>query len=410
MKVKRSLKHRITRAFVLLAIILASFFCLVAYIATEVIESQTIDAQLEKLGDTLIGHHLKKEPFDVPPEIGFHVNESIPDAFKNLKPGLQELAIEGRDFVALMRSEGGNRYLIMQDLADFEHLEFIIFSALGAGFVSSLLLAIALGLATARHIVAPVKALADAVDANVAQTALPSLDAADEIGTLARALARHTEELQKFLARERLFTGDVSHELRTPLTVMLGAAELLKTQLAGQPAQLATAERLRRVAAEAAERVSALLLLSRAPEQLGAPRVELNSLIRAEMDRCLPLLQGKPVEFRFDEQANVAVTARPELLGIAIGNLLRNACQHTDQGTILIQLAAGKLVIEDTGSGIPETVRARLFERFVQADSESAEGTGLGLSIVKRVVEHIGWDIRLEMPAAGGSRFVLLFA
>lgn len=93
-----------------------------------------------------------------------------------------------------------------------------------------------------------------------------------------------------------------------------------------------------------------------------------------------------------------------------IGNLLCNACQHTERGQILVQLVAGWLVIEDTGVGIPQKVRARLFERFVHDDDRPAhEGAGLGLSIVKRVVDHSGWDLRLEIPAAGGTRFILCF-
>ncbi len=409
MKADRSLKQRITRAFVLLAVILSGFFCLVSYIAVEVIESQVVDARLEKIADTLIGHHLKHEKFDPPPEVMFFANDAIPQVLRDKESGRHEVLLDQRAVEALVRIESGNRYAVVQELTEFEHTEFIIFSSLGVGFVSSLLLAVVLGLATARHIVTPFTALADAVGANANPSNLPSLDASDEIGVLARAFARRTDDLQNFLVRERLFTGDVSHELRTPLTIMLGAAELLKSQLADRPVQLAVAERLRRVAAETAERVSALLWLSRAPEQLDAPCIALNPLIRSELERCQPLLQGKPVTCRFEEVGNVRVEARPELVGIAIGNLLRNACQHTDQGEVLVRLESGHLTIMDTGPGIPESVRERLFERFVRGGKDSTEGTGLGLSIVKRVVEHLGWEVRLERPEAGGSRFILTF-
>jgi len=55
-------------------------------------------------------------------------------------------------------------------------------------------------------------------------------------------------------------------------------------------------------------------------------------------------------------------------------------------------------------------VVARLFERFVHGAGESASGSGMGLSIVKRVADHLGWTIRFERPAQGGSRFVLNLA
>lgn len=411
MKPDLSLSQRFTRAFALLAIVVAGFFCLVSFIAVEVIETQVVDARLDKIADALIGQHLRQEKITPPPEVSFYSDKSMPEALRTLKPGLQELQIDQRPVEALIRIEGGNRYAVVQEMNDFEHTEIIIFSALGVGFVASLILAALLGRTTAQHIVAPVKALADAVDGSVEPYALPSLESGDEIGTLARAFARRTEELQRFLLRERLFTGDVSHELRTPLTVMLGAAEVLKAQLHDRPLELVVAERMRRVAAEAAERVNALLWLSRAPERLGAIGTVLNPLIRAELERCKPLLDGKPVQIQFEETINVAVAAHAELVGIAIGNLLRNACQHTNQGTILIRLEPGMLMIEDTGSGIPESLRTNLFGRFVQGQPESGEGVGLGLSIVKRVIEHLDWQISLESPAGGraGSRFIITF-
>lgn len=405
----RSLKRRITRAFVLLALMLAGFFSVVSYIAVEVIEAQVVDARLEKSADSLIAHHLAKDNVDMPPGITFFANEEIPKELQKAGPGIHEVIFEGHEQQALIRVDEGNRYAVMLDMDDFEHIEHVVFSALGAGFISSLLLALVLGWTTARHIVAPVSALADAVNRNTNPADLPSLHADDEIGILARAFAKRTDDLQRYLMRERLFTGDVSHELRTPLTVMLGAAEVLIAQLADRPQQSAVAERIRRVAAETAERVSAMLLLSRSPELLDAPQIPLNPILLSEMDRCRNLLLGKPVECRLETSQEVWIQARPELVGIIVGNLLRNACLHTDEGTVLARLATDQLVIEDDGSGLPETVQSQLFERFVRGNKDSPEGTGLGLSIVKRVVEHIGWTIRYEPSESGGSRFILSF-
>jgi signal transduction histidine kinase len=409
-KASHSLKQRIARSFVFLALVLASFFTFVAYIAVELIEEQVLDARLEKLAGKLIEQHQRKQMPDVPPDVNFYVNTSIPPELQRLPAGSHELLIHGTEIQAVVRTEGTDRFAVVQETTEFEHTEFIIFSALGAGFISSLMLAVILGIATARRIVAPVSALADAVARNENPALLPSLEAADEIGVLARAFAKRTEQLQQFLAQERLFTGDVSHELRTPLTVMLGAAEVLKAQLGDRPEQLAVAERLRRVAADTSERISALLLLSRTPELLDAPRTALHPVIQAELDRCQYLLAGKSVQCRIESaEREVWVDARPELIGIVVGNLLRNACQHTDAGTIAVTLKSDRLIIEDNGPGLPAAVRERLFERFVQGRKDSPEGTGLGLSIVKRVAEHIGWDIRLECPSGGGSRFVLSF-
>ena len=181
-------------------------------------------------------------------------------------------------------------------------------------------------------------------------------------------------------------------------------------RLASQPAQQEVANRIRRVAGEMTERVAALLWLSRAPDQLSSPRTQLNAILHAEVERYRPMLQDKDVPCDVEEAGEVWVEGRPELIGIAIGNLLRNAFQHTERGRVSVRLEPERIVIEDTGPGLPEAVTRRLFERFVQGQQNATEGTGLGLSIVKRVAEHLGWDVRYERPEDGGSRFILCFA
>lgn len=410
MTASRSLKQRITRAFVLLAVTLAGFFSIVSFVAVEVIETQTIDARLQEMSGKLIAHHVGNEKFDLPSDLSFYADGNMPKELQNAPDGIHEFLMDGHEMQALVRIQDGKRFAVVQDMDEFEQTELVVFSALGAGFIASLLLGSMLGITTARHIILPVSELANAVSRNASATELPSLESDDEIGVLARAFAKRTDDLQQYLTRERLFTGDVSHELRTPLTIILGAAEVMTTQLTDRPAQRAAAERVRRVAAETAERVSALLLLSRSPELLDAPIIVLNAVIQSEFERCQPLLFGKPIQCNLALRENIRVKVRPELAGIVIGNLLRNACMHTDAGTVTVTLEAGRLLLDDSGSGLPPHVQSRLFERFVRSGSpEAPDGIGLGLSIVKRVVDHIGWTVRYEPSPHGGSRFELHF-
>jgi signal transduction histidine kinase len=407
MRPDRSLKRRISMAFILLAVSLAGFFCLVCYAAVEVIESEVMDDRLEKIGEVLIAHHRQQQAYEPPPGVAVFINEHVPPELRDRGPGIHELLLGQQETKVLIREQNGNRYAVFQDMTQFEHLELIFFSSLGIGFASSLALAVILGTATAQRIVAPVTALADAVASSSPPSTLPGLDAEDEIGVLARAFAHRTDELQRFLMRERLFTGDVSHELRTPLTVMLGAAELLKSRLDGQPAQQEIAERIRRVAVDTSQRVAALLWLSRGPKQLTTASTVINLVIHAEVERYRPLLHGKPVQCLIEEEDQVWVDAKPELVGIAAGNLIRNAFQHTEHGMVTIRLEKTRFVVEDTGPGLPDAVTEHLFEPFVQGRKDTTEGTGLGLSIVKRVTEYLGWEARFERPDTGGCRFIL---
>ncbi len=405
----QTLRTRIAAAFALMALAICTFFSVAAYLAVEISEEQLIDERLIKDANQLIERHQKKIMGTLAEE-NFYINEKIPKIYRSLPDGMHEVEIDGRETTVFIRHVGGDVYAATNDTSDFEETEEVIFSAIAAGFISSLCIAIILGLYLSRRIVSPVKELADAVNQNEDCSELPSLDEPNEIGTLARAFSKRSKQMQQFLADEKLFTGDVSHELRTPLTIMLGAAELLEVRLANLPENLLVAKRITRVAAEAAERVSALLLLSQSPDVLRSSKLLVSHVVIREIDRYRQLLGDKPVRIEFDTvNQDVWVFARSELAGIAIGNLIRNACQYTQQGTVHVNLQMDRIVIEDEGPGLPENVRVRLFARHVRGHSDEYVGSGLGLAIVKRVADHMGWTIHYESPAKGGSRFTLLF-
>ena len=409
-KRNHSLGMRLTGAFMLLTFLLCLFFSLTGRFAVELAEKQLINQRLEKVTTQLIDQYHRHALLSTV-EDNFYVNDEIPQQFRRMRPGVHEVHVGNIEYTVCIRKIGSDTFAVTDDTSDFAVTEKTIFTALGIGFITSLILAAALGIFAAHRIVAPLTALARSVERDDPPSKLPALKLRNEIGTLARAFAARTEQLQRFLADEKLFTGDVSHELRTPLTIMLGAAELLEVRLAQSPEDMEVVERIRRVATEASERVGALLLLSQSPAVLGGTQVSLTHLIEREIERYRQLFGDKPVQLLFDGSGDeVWVHARAELAGIAIGNLIRNACQYTERGTISVLLSPGHLVIEDTGPGIPENVRARLFTRFVRGNDNQHVGSGLGLAIVKRVVDHMGWQIVHEIPEAGGCRFILKFS
>ncbi|UUZ56218.1 HAMP domain-containing histidine kinase [Massilia sp. H-1] len=155
---------------------------------------------------------------------------------------------------------------------------------------------------------------------------------------LARAFAAHTSELRRFLDRERFITGDVSHELRTPLTIISGAAEILMQQHAADPAVARPAERISRAANEAAQCVSVLLMLARAPDRLPRPATDMAAIAQGEVARYQSLTGTRPVELRYGGGDPFTVNAPPELCAAAIGNLVRNACQYTERGAVVVSL------------------------------------------------------------------------
>ena len=311
-------------------------------------------------------------------------------------------------------------------LAIFEQLEDIFADALRVAVILSLLIAVIFSQWSSRQITKPLLDLKKAVETDhqnlTKLTHLPS-----EVGVLARAIDEKNKELEQYLQREQLFTGDVSHELRTPLTIILGASEVLSSQLSSDNYLTEFTDRISTTAKETSEIVSALLLLSRAPEQLDAPRTSINAITTSEITRLNYLIKHKPVTCTLVAAQDYFVDVRPELLKMALGNLIKNAFQYTDNCEVIITIDRDKIAITDTGLGIPESMMPLLYERFERLEHNDAnyqtannlpinklsnqkvEGSGLGLSIVQRIMMHMGWQLTHQAHETGGSTFTIYY-
>jgi two-component system OmpR family sensor kinase len=227
-------------------------------------------------------------------------------------------------------------------------------------------------------------------------------------------------------AKMRQFVADASHELRTPLTTIRGFAELYRQGAVQNPDDVA--KLVRRIEDEAARMgllVEDLLLLARldrerpltlAPVEL--PVLAVDAVQAAEAtapDRTISL------EIR-DEPERLVAYGDDGRLRQVIGNLMTNALVHTPpEATVTLRLYAvpgDRAVVEvsDTGPGLSEAQRARVFERFYRADEartrhteREATGTGLGLAIVAAIVRaHEGSVEVLSEPGQGATFRVTL--
>lgn len=403
-----SLRGRMVAAYVLLAVIIVGFFSGAAFIVIGEIENELIDKRLAHAAVLWAADSYNPVPTQTI-DLSFYRGEKIPPDLQKLELGSHELRLNGRALHVLVGEAKGQRFAIVDDQSDFESIESSAYFTLGIAFLGGIALAILIGRISASRVILPLTKLAGAVQDGQQSEALPGLAATDEIGVLARAIEDRTKKLSQALQREQWFTADVSHELRTPLTIMLGAAEVLTSRLRDRPELLAMTERIRRNASDTAQQVSALLQLARAPESTDFRLVALRPLIEHEVERCRPLLIGKPLTLQFVAVEDVSIQSIPELVTIAVSNLIRNACQHTELGSINVRLERSQIIVEDSGAGLPEAVRARLFDRFVRGSEDFSSGSGLGLSIVKRVTDHLGWMVSHEESIHGGSRFRLEF-
>jgi signal transduction histidine kinase len=404
-----SLRRRIVVAFVSFGIVLSVFFAVIAAVAVEGIEVHLVDNRLAEVAKWALPRQAAGLAVDLPSGLRFHRGGAIPLSLRGLPAGVSEVDVDGVGLHVLSGSDAAGPYVVVDHESDYEKVELVVYSMFATFFVGFLVLAAALGRFVGRRLVNPISELAEAVGRG--QSPLPLLDRKDELGILSRALEAHTAELRAFLDRERFFTGDVSHELRSPLTVIMGAAEILMANGAND-ATRAPAERIYRAAQEAAECVTVLLLLARAPELGRLPPVSVDAIAAREVDRYRSLVAGKRVELAFHDGPEFMVQAPAELCAAAIGNLVRNACQYTEQGFVSVALAPGRVVVEDTGPGLPAAVRDTLARSGAVGGvpSRGSAGTGLGLSLVLRICEYLGATLGYEDRPGGGSRFTIEFA
>ncbi|MDZ4655193.1 MAG: PAS domain-containing sensor histidine kinase [Coriobacteriia bacterium] len=203
----------------------------------------------------------------------------------------------------------------------------------------------------------------------------------------------------------------VSHDLRAPLTVVSGYLEMLAGDMPDER-RTDIVSRARAATSGMAEMLEDLLDTARGEKGLLSTRwapVSLSKLA-AEVASSLPSHAGH--ELVFEQHADVSVPGDAGRLRQALTNLLMNAIKHTPEGTtISLQVDASPqhalLIVEDTGGGVAEKHRERIFERYTRLDGGSSDGAGLGLYIVRTVAEGHGGDVHVEDGSSGGARFVI---
>jgi two-component system phosphate regulon sensor histidine kinase PhoR len=227
-------------------------------------------------------------------------------------------------------------------------------------------------------------------------------------------------ELRRLERIRRDFVANVGHELKTPLTAINGYVETL---LDGALDSRADLERfLSRIQANAkrlSHLVSDLLSLARIESGNSIQRLEplgTHDAIDQALRRHEPGARAKSLVLELArDSVDLRVLADAEAVRQILDNLIDNAIKYTQRGSVRVRSrACGECVcleVEDTGLGIPEQDRERVFERFFTVDrarSSELGGTGLGLSIVRHLVAGLRGRIELDSELGRGSTFRVL--
>jgi signal transduction histidine kinase len=225
-----------------------------------------------------------------------------------------------------------------------------------------------------------------------------------------------TAELTALRARDEL-VASVSHELRTPLTSILGYLDLAIENpetpddvRAGLDVAERNAERLLRIVADilaASSSSPTAVEASLVPQQ-----VDLRELVAAAAADALPRAEPRAITIDTAGLEPATVWADPLRLRQVVDNLVSNAITYNkDGGTVYVGTttdgASSWVLVRDTGVGISEADRSRLFQRYYKAGGERRAGVGLGLAITRDIVRAHGGELALHSSPGVGSTFIV---
>jgi signal transduction histidine kinase len=247
----------------------------------------------------------------------------------------------------------------------------------------------------------------------------------DELGRLALAFNGLVDRLESALAVQRRFLADASHELRTPVSIARTAADVAlnrndRTEVEYRDALEIVAVQMKHLG----RLVSDMLTLARSDASdwpLAASDFYFDELVDDVIRAMSLMASAQGVAVAAQCPPDLQVHGDEALLQQMLVNLLENAVRHTPTGgQVHLTVTAGDgrvtISLQDTGSGIPEAERDRIFDRFVHFAEPGREavrgvgGTGLGLAIARRIARAHDGDLILVSTGAAGTQFVATLA
>jgi signal transduction histidine kinase/CheY-like chemotaxis protein len=349
----------------------------------------------------------------------------------------------GADIIAYGQLKGPNWYLLIQYPAASVAWSaaksaswVLLLGLLGAALQTWLLVRLAKSAITR-----PLRALADSCSTRDREAANTLIARGDEIGILARSLQAERErgdellaslehrvqrrtaeleranlELEQANTEKSRFLANMSHELRTPLNGVIALSETLVGEQT-TPRNVELAELIVSSGRLLEQVLSDILDFSKI--EAGEMRIEARPLeLRTAVSRVAALhgasaeAKGIDLFWAVEEAAEGAYLGDSVRLTQVLSNLLSNAVKFTEAGEVALTVeregAGLRFTVEDTGIGFDESVRARLFQRFEQADVSIRRrfgGTGLGLAICRSLVELMGGKIDARSTPGQGSAF-----
>ena len=227
-------------------------------------------------------------------------------------------------------------------------------------------------------------------------------------------LAVDVTESQNAEQMRREFSANVSHELKTPLQGIIGSAELLESGMVKAEDTSRFVGHIRKEASRLVNLIEDIIRLSQLDEGVQLPAETVDILEVAEEVKSILQPSAEEKNVRISVSGNgFSVVGVRRMLHEIVYNLCDNAIKYNvPGGSVTIRAENNRLVVSDTGIGIPAEHKDRIFERFYRVDkshSKASGGTGLGLSIVKHAVAYHNAEISLESTPGQGTAVTIQF-
>ena len=283
----------------------------------------------------------------------------------------------------------------------------------GIGIIAILMLVFAWGLSRQQvgRLIRPINELnlENPLDHEMYEELTPLLERIDEQNKTKDAVANMRKE----------FSANVSHELKTPLTSISGYAEIMMNGMVRPEDTNKFSERIYNEARRLITLVEDIIKLSKLDEggvELEKEDVDLYALTREIVSRLAPQSTKRNVHVELTGESVICRGVR-QVIDEMIYNICENAIKYNKKGGSVSIWVGGtlkgkKVIVTDTGIGIPTDQQERIFERFYRVDkshSKETGGTGLGLSIVKHGAILHGAQIRVESEVGKGTKMELTF-
>jgi two-component system, OmpR family, sensor histidine kinase MtrB len=298
----------------------------------------------------------------------------------------------------------------------------------GAGLLAAVVILAAISIGRVLKPIQRARDVAEEIAAGNLAARIPQATSQDDFGKLAESFNRMTDnlaqkigELEHVGSLQARFVSDVSHELRTPLATVRMAADYIHAARTGLPPDAQRAAVLLERELERFENLlEDLLEISRFDAgviNLEPVEVDLAALLDEVVDALDPIAHGRKVDVSFEvdrSQGQPLVAADPRRLDRVFSNLVKNAIEHTNEGSVRIWLGRRArdvvVTVADEGEGIPAEDLPHIFERFYRADVHRARtlgGTGLGLAIALENVNLHRGSIDVQSEVGRGSTFTV---